>query len=51
VSIGGKNAVTTFKDTNTSSLVVPALSRDAQQMQPKNPDGETVSLDPAFTAN
>jgi hypothetical protein len=35
VSIGGKNAVTLFRDTNSSSFVVPARSSDAQQMQLK----------------
>ncbi|HZC66500.1 MAG TPA: IPT/TIG domain-containing protein, partial [Candidatus Dormibacteraeota bacterium] len=51
VSIGGKNAATTFKDTNSLSFVVPALPAGAQQLRLKNPDGETVSLDAAFTAN
>jgi WD40 repeat protein len=51
VSIGGKNAVTTFKDANTLTFVVPALRSGSQQIQLKNPDGETVSLDAAFTAN
>jgi len=51
VSIGGKNAATTFKDANTLTFVAPALPSGAQQIQLKNPDGETVSLDAAFTAN
>jgi hypothetical protein len=51
VSIGGKNAVTTFKGANTLSFVVPMLPSGAQQVQLKNPDGETVPLDAAFTAN
>jgi hypothetical protein len=51
VSIGGKNAVTTFKDANTLTFVAPALPSGAQQIQLKNPDGETVSLDAACTAN
>ena len=51
VSIGGKNAVTTFKDASTITFAVPALPSGSQQVQLKNPDGETVSLDAAFTAN
>ncbi len=51
VPIGGKNAVTTFKDANTLTFVVPAPPSGSQQVQLKNPDGETVSLDAAFTAN
>ncbi len=51
VSIGGKSAVTTFKDANTLTFVAPALPSGSQQVQLKNPDGETVSLDAAFTAN
>ena len=49
--INGKTASVAFKDSNTLSVVVPALSPGAQQLTLTNPDGETVSLDAAFTAN
>jgi hypothetical protein len=51
VTIGGKAAATTFKDANTLTIVTPANSAGAQQVQLKNPDGEVVSWDAAFTAN
>ena len=44
VSIGGKSAAVTFKDANTLTLMTPA-------MKITNPDGESVSLDAAFTAH
>ncbi len=49
--INGKIANATFKDSDTLSILVPALSSGAQQLTLTNPDGETVSLDAAFTAN
>jgi IPT/TIG domain len=50
-TLGGKSASVTFKDQNTLTLVTPALSTGAQQLVLTNPDGETVSLDAAFTTN
>jgi hypothetical protein len=51
VSIGGKTASATFKDINTLTAVTPALPAGAQRLTITNPDGETISLDAAFTAN
>ena len=51
VTIGGKTASVTFKDMNTLTVVVPSVSSGAQRMVLTNPDGESVSLDAAFTAN
>ncbi len=51
VSIGGKAASVTFKDANTLSVVTPSLTSGPQRISVTNPDGETVSLDAAFTAN
>ena len=51
VSIGGKSAAATFKDMNTLTVVAPALASGPHQMVFSNPDGETIALDAAFTAN
>jgi len=51
VTIGGKSATATFKDINTLTVVTPALTTGAQRVTITNPDGETISLDAAFTAN
>jgi IPT/TIG domain len=51
VAIGGKTATVTFKDMNTLTVVTPALSTGSQRVTITNPDGETVSLDAAFTVN
>ena len=51
VTINGKPASVTFRDANTLSVVTPALSPGLQHLSITNPDGETVSLDAAFTAN
>ncbi|MGB8474725.1 MAG: IPT/TIG domain-containing protein [Candidatus Acidiferrum sp.] len=51
VTIGGKSAAVTFKDTNTLTLLTPALTTGAQRVTITNPDGETMSLDAAFNAN
>jgi IPT/TIG domain len=51
VSIGGKPAAVTFVDINTLSVVTPAVAAGPQRITVTNPDGETVSLDAAFTAN
>ena len=50
-AINGTTASVTFIDSNTLSIVVPALASGAQQLTLTNPDGESVSLDAAFTAN
>ena len=49
-AIGGTSVSVTFKDMNTLTIVTPALSPGAQQLVLANPDGETASLDGAFTA-
>jgi hypothetical protein len=51
VTIGGKSAAVTFKDTNTLTVVAPALTAGAQRITITNPDGESISLDGAFIAN
>lgn len=51
VTIGGKTATVTFEDMNTLAVVAPALPAGAQRVTITNPDGETVSLDAAYTAD
>ncbi len=51
VTIGGKSAAVTFKDMNTLTVVTPAVTAGAQRVTITNPDGETVSLDAAYTLN
>ncbi len=51
VVLNGKTASVTFKDINTLLVVTPSLTPGSQQIAITNPDGETVSLDSAFTAN
>jgi hypothetical protein len=51
LTIGGKSATVTFKDMNTLTVVTPALTAGAQRVTITNPDGESVSLDAAYTAN
>jgi hypothetical protein len=51
LSINGKAATVTFKDSNTLLVVTPALTPGPQQITLTTPDGETVSLDAALTAN
>jgi hypothetical protein len=51
VTLNGKTASVTFKDMNTLLVVTPSLTPGPQQITITNPDGETVSLDAAFTAN
>jgi hypothetical protein len=51
VAFNGKSASATFKDMNTLTVVTPTMSLGPQQLTLTNPDGETVSLDAAFTAN
>ena len=50
-TIGGKSATVTFKDIDTLTVVTPSLSAGAQHLTITNPDGESTSLDAAFTAN
>jgi hypothetical protein len=51
VNIGGKSATVTFKSMNTLTVLTPALTVGAQRVAITNPDGESISLDAAFTAN
>jgi hypothetical protein len=51
VTIAGKSTTVTFKDSNTLSVVTPSLTPGPQQITIMNSDGETISLDAAFTAN
>jgi hypothetical protein len=51
VSIAGKPATVTFKDSNTLSVGTPSLTPGPQQIIISNPDGETISLDAAITVN
>jgi hypothetical protein len=51
VSISGKSATVSSKDVNTLSVVTPSLSSGPQQIVISNPDGQTISLDAAITAN
>jgi IPT/TIG domain-containing protein len=51
VTINGKSAAVTFKDSNTLLVVIPSLTPGSQQIVITNPDGESVSLDAAFFAN
>lgn len=51
VTLNGKSATVTFKDANTLSVATPALTLGAQRLILTNPDGDTVSLDAAITAN
>src|SRR5579871_4480144 len=50
VTLGGKPAQITFKDMNTLIVATPTLSPGPQQIVVSNPDGESVSLDAAYTA-
>ena len=50
-AISGKAATVTLKDMNTLSVTVPALTAGPQRITITNPDGESVSLDAAITAN
>ncbi|MGB7284391.1 MAG: IPT/TIG domain-containing protein [Candidatus Acidiferrum sp.] len=51
VTVGGKAATATFVDVNTLTVVTPALATGGQRVIITNPDGTTISLDAAFTAN
>jgi hypothetical protein len=51
VAINGKSAATTFKDMNTLTATTPPLTAGSQQIVITNPDGNSYTLDAAFTAN
>jgi hypothetical protein len=51
LTVNGKAASVTFKDSNTLLVATPALTPGPQQVIVTNPDGETISLDAAFFAN
>jgi hypothetical protein len=51
VTIGGLTAATTFVSMNTLKIITPALPAGAQPVTITNPNGESVSLTAAFTAN
>jgi len=51
VTIGGKSAAATFVDINTLTVTTPPLTTGPQQIRIANPDGETATLDAAFTAS
>ena len=51
VTVGAKAATATFQDISTLSVLIPAVSKGVQRIVITNPDGETVALDAAFTAN
>ncbi|HEX4380363.1 MAG TPA: IPT/TIG domain-containing protein, partial [Candidatus Acidoferrum sp.] len=50
-TIGGKSAAVTFVDASTITIAAPAVSAGPQRLTLTNPNGETTSLDAAFTAN
>jgi hypothetical protein len=50
-TIGGKSAAVAFLDAATISITTPAVAAGPQRLTLTNPDGETTSLDAAFTAN
>lgn len=51
LTINGKAATVSFIDVNTLSVTAPILTPGPQQIAITNPDGESVSLDAAITAN
>src|SRR5258707_9111764 len=51
LTINGKAASVTFKDSNTLLVVTPALTPGPQQIMLTNPGGETISLDAVLIAN
>jgi hypothetical protein len=50
VTIGGKSVSVNFQDMNTITVLAPSLPAGAQQLALTNPNGETYSLEAAFTA-
>jgi hypothetical protein len=51
VTVGGKTAATTFVDINTLSVTTPTLPTGPLQVVIINPDGDSYSLDAAFSSN
>jgi hypothetical protein len=51
VTIGGKSAAAMFVDMNTLTVTTPPLAAGPQQILITNPNGDSYSLDAAFTAN
>jgi hypothetical protein len=51
VSISGKAASVSFKGVNMLTIVTPSLTPGPQRITIANPDGETVALEAALTAN
>jgi hypothetical protein len=51
LALGGKNVTLNFKDMNTLTFTTPAIGAGAQQLTLTNPNGESVTLDAAYTAN
>jgi IPT/TIG domain-containing protein len=51
IAINGKTATVTFKDANTLSVTIPPLTPGPPRITISNPEGESVSLDAAITAN
>jgi DNA-binding beta-propeller fold protein YncE len=51
VTLSGKSATATFVDINTLTVTTPPLSPGSHQVLITNPNGESYSLDSAFTSN
>jgi hypothetical protein len=51
VTIGGKSVATTFVDINTLTVTTPPLTAGPQQIIVSNSNGDSYTLDTAFTAN
>ena len=51
VSISGKPASVSFKSVNMLTIVTPSLTPGLQSITITNPDGETMTLEAALTAN
>jgi len=51
ITLGGKSLTVSFKDVNTLTFTTPTVAAGPQQLVVTNPNGESVSLDAAFTAD
>ncbi len=51
VSIGAVQAATAFVDASTLTVTVPSLTSGPERVTVSNPNGETYTLDDAFTTN
>jgi hypothetical protein len=51
LTINGQSATVNFKDGNTLLVTTPIITPGPQQITLTNPDGESVALDAALTAN